>query len=133
MDANAKLGHEYIPNDTHDKSPNGRLLANIIEMHALIVANGSTKCSGHVTRRRVTTKRTEESSIDVVLFSTDLTNDFKSLLIDEERKHVLTKIRKTKKGTVKKESDHNVLITEFEINHHITQHKKEELYNLKKH
>ena len=59
MDANAKLGHEYIPNGTHDKSPNGRLLANIIEMHALIVANGSTKCSGHEESQRKEQKRAQ--------------------------------------------------------------------------
>ena len=97
MDANAKLGRQYIPNDTHGMSPNGRLLANILERHALIVANGSTKCTGRITRKRVTKYRTEESSIDVVIISTDLDSQFKSLLIDEERKHVLTKIRKTKK------------------------------------
>ena len=61
-----------------------------------------------------------------------MVDSFKSLLIDEERKHVLTKIRKTKKGTVVKESDHNVLITEF--NTSFISNKKNtklELYNIK--
>ena len=131
MDANAKLGQQYIPNDTYNISPNGRLLANILERHALIVANGSTKCTGRVTRKRVTKDRTEESSIDLVIFSTDLNSQFRSLLIDEERKHVLTKIRKTKNGTVKKESDHNVLLTDFEMTLDANNNKKVELYNLK--
>ena len=94
MDSNSKLGLEYIPNDTHEKSPNGILLANIIERHAPIVANGSTKCSGRITRKRITRNRTEESCIDVMLFSSDMNESFESLLIDEDRKHVLTKIRK---------------------------------------
>ena len=45
------------------------------------------------------------------MFSSEFRDHLKSLMIDEERRHVLTKIRKTKTGVVKKESDHNVLIT----------------------
>ena len=113
MDSDSKLGQKYIPNDTHDKSPNGTLLANIIERHALIVANGSPKCSGRITRKRVTRNRTEESCIDIVMFSSDMNYNFKSLIIDEDRKHVLTRVRKTKNGSTVKESDHNVLLSEF--------------------
>ena len=132
MDSNSKLGSKYIPNDTHEKSPNGSLLANIIERHALIVANGSPNCTGRITRKRVTKDRTEESCIDIVIFSSDMTNSFKSLIIDEDRKHVLTKIRKTKKGIVSKESDHNVLVSEFNVSFSGESMKnKLEMYNIK--
>ena len=132
MDANSKLGPEYIPKDTHDMSANGKLLGNIIKRHALVVANGSEKCTGTVTRRRATKFRTEESCIDIVMFSSDMSSHFKSLYIDEQKKHVLTRISKTKKGIVHKESDHNVLITEFDQLHITNNDKaKVELYNLK--
>ena len=52
--------------------------------------------------------------------------------IDNERKHVLTRIRKTKKGPKVKESDHNVLLSEFKCK--INKKKsndKVESYNLK--
>ena len=67
----------------------------------------------------------------MLLFSNDLKDQFKSLLIDEEQKHVLTKICKTKKGTIRKERDHNVLVTEFEMKHNANTNNKVELYNLK--
>ena len=54
------------------------------------------------------------------------------MIIDDKRKHVLTKITKTKNGVVKKESDHHVLITEF--NNIVSMDKskdKIEMYNLK--
>ena len=35
------------------------------------------------------------------------------MLVDEDKKHILTKYVKTKRGTNKKESDHNVLISKF--------------------
>ena len=132
MDSNSKLGNEYIPNDPHPMSPNGKILAAVIERHALVVANGSEQCSGLITRQRSTKIRTEKSCIDIILFSSDLKKQFKSLVIDEERKHVLTSIKQTKNGPVKKESDHNVLIAEFvcKINESDKKHKSE-VYNLK--
>ena len=61
MDSNSKLGPKYIPNNTHEKSPNGSLFANIIERHALILANGLPNCTGRITCKKVTKDRTEES------------------------------------------------------------------------
>ena len=132
MDANSKLGSKYIPKDPHDMSPNGALLAGIIERHNLVVANGTSKSVGIITRRRVTKRRVEESVIDIVAFSDDMVKHFVSFEVDEAKKHVLTKITKSKRGTRKKESDHNVLITEFDCK--VSDHKKEEkeeFYNLK--
>ena len=132
VDANSKLGKTYIPNDPHEISPNGRVLADIIERHALIVANGSKRCTGLVTRQRSTTNRSEKSCIDLVLLSSDLNEEFKSLNIDESRKHVLTRISNTKKGATIKESDHNVLLTELECDLKPSKNKeKVEIYNLK--
>ena len=61
-----------------------------------------------------------------------MSNNFVSLHIDKAKQHILTKITKSKKGTVTKESDHNVLITEFNnINALEKVNDKLELYNLK--
>ena len=123
MDANSKLGPQYIPKDPHAQSPNGEILGSIIERHALVVANGSIKCPEAITRKRATTYRTEESCIDLVMISTDMNSQFMSLHIDKEKKHVLTRITKSKNGIVTvKESDHNVLITTFE-NVHVSENK----------
>ena len=133
MDANAKLGVKYISGDPHVITPNGVLLSGIIERHALFVANGSKKCSGTITRRRCTTNRTERSVIDVVLVSTDLSKHLTSMHIDEERLHVLTRIRKTKRGIKIQESDHNVILTEFDckLTREKEKEKEEGVYNLK--
>ena len=113
IDANSKLGKERIPNSKHDISPNGRLLAGIVDRHALVVVNGSTKCTGTITRKRITVDSVEESAIDVVMVSTDLNENVVKLVVDEERKHALTKLVKNKN---KVESDHNPLITTFSWN-----------------
>ena len=75
----------------------------------LIVGNSLKQCEGIVTRKRVTINSIEESIIDFVILSEDLLTEVKSIKIDDEREHVLTKISKTKKGVVKVESDHNTI------------------------
>ena len=132
IDANSKLGPERIPQDKHPMSNNGKILASIIDQHALFVVNSSEKCKGLITRKRVTTQRTEESSIDLVITSSDMIAHFVSLEIDDERKHVITKLTNTKGKMSKVESDHNVLISRFNLNWHTRKkHDKNKMYNLK--
>ena len=116
MDANSKLGSEFIQNDPHSQSQNGRTLAGIIRRHEMVVVNGlRDKCTGLITRKRVTKDGTEESIIDFVIISNDLVDNMESLVIDDERKHVLTKYTKVKNGTKRTESDHNVLISKMKF------------------
>ena len=82
----ANLEQNTFLTDSHEISSNGTILASIIERQNLIVANGSDKCSGAITRKRVTKDRVEESAIDIVMISSDMYDDFVSLQIDEERK-----------------------------------------------
>ena len=132
LDANSKLGPERLPKDKHPMSNNGKILAAIIDRHALFVVNSSDKCKGSVTRRRVTTERIEESSIDLVITSSDMIEHLVSLEIDEERKHVITKLASKKGQMSKVESDHNVLISKFNLKWHTTKkHEKNEIYNMK--
>ena len=72
MDSNSKMGSKYISKDPHEMSPNGAILASIVERQHLVVVNGSSICQGVITQRRVTKNRTEESAIDVVLVSRDM-------------------------------------------------------------
>ena len=114
LDANSKLGDKYVVGDPHKISPNGQLLKGIIERHALHVANGvTTKSSGVITRCRSTVKSTEESVIDYVIIGDDMLTLLVSIHVDDERKSVLTNITTKNGRTVRKESDHNSIITKF--------------------
>jgi hypothetical protein len=57
--------------------------------------NGSNICKGAITRRQVTTKKVEESVIDIALVSSDMMESLVEMEIDEAKKNVLTKITKT--------------------------------------
>ena len=127
MDANSKLGPAFI---SHDKkqSPNGKILAGIINRQKLKVGNGLKQCIGTITRQRSTVNGDEESSIDVVLFSEDLADLVEEVFIDTEGKHAMTKVNKTK--TV--QSDHNTIVTKLKLkwNSEI-KHQKTSIFNLK--
>ena len=133
MDSNSKLGPTVIPQDPHEQSPNGKILSGIIQRHGLIVANGIVnKCKGAITRRRETIDAVEESIIDHVIISNDLVENLESLIIDEEKNNALMKITKTKSGIVKKHSDHNAIIGQFNFNWNKRMKiKRVEMYNLK--
>ena len=114
-DFNSKLGKQFIPKDPHSQDKNGKLLADIILRQNMCVANGLMVCKGVITRKRITTQRTEESAISFVLVSDDLVDKVEAIVIDEKREHVLTRITKTKDGTETKESDHNVIETTMKL------------------
>ena len=129
IDSNSKLGLERIPNSKHEISPNGRLLSGIIDRHALIVINGSSKCSGVITRKRVTKDNIEESAIDLVMVSADISHNVETMVIDEKREHALTKLTKNKN---KVESDHNPITTTFSWSWNTSSSKHlTEVFNLK--
>ena len=91
MDANAKLGREIIKNDPHDISENGKLLLDILERQNLTVVNSLDVCDGTITRERKTKSRIEKSVIDYVIVCSKIREFVKSMNIDEDRFHVLTK------------------------------------------
>ena len=68
LDSNSKLGPEWISEDPHKQSANGKLLSDLLEWNALSLINGiKTKCVGKITKRRITKKVKEESIIDFVI------------------------------------------------------------------
>ena len=64
MDANGKLGPDFISRDPHSQSKNGKFLEKFITDNNLIVVNGSNLCEGLITRKRVTVVKTEECILD---------------------------------------------------------------------
>ena len=117
MDANAKLGPQYVKHDPKEMSVNGRILSGIIERHALSVINGlEVKCTETITRERNTKENIERSVIDFIIVSSDLVKSVVNMQIDEGRQHVLTKFIKKKNKTVEiSESDHNTITAVMDV------------------
>ena len=67
----------------------------------------AAKCSARNPLGPITKESTEES----VIVSDDIQIYIESLVIDEDRKLALTNHVKNKRGSKKKESDHNVMVS----------------------
>ena len=116
LDANSKLGPTYIKYDPHGMSPNGVILSGITERHGLVVANGvDKKVRGVITRRRCTVLRIEESAIDFVIVSSDIAEDLVTIVVDENKGNILISLTKTKNSIKQTESDHNSIISKFNL------------------
>ena len=80
----------------------------------------------------MTKNGTEESVIDFIIVSDDLKDEVETIIIDDERKHVLTRVTKTKKGVITVESDHNVMFTHLKLTcNKKVKEKRNEMFNLR--
>ena len=104
-----------IKEDPHERSNNGKILADILEWHNLTVLNSLDVCSGTITRERVADDKLEQSVIDYIIVCDSMLKHVKSMTVDEERTHVLTRYLKTKNVRKTVPSDHNVLVGKFDI------------------
>ena len=115
LDANAKFGKEIINSDPHDISSNGRLLFSLVDRMNLVIVNSTMKCFGTITRMKNLKNKTEKSVLDYFLVCQNFYLMINSMIIDEDRNHVLTKYTKKNSSYYKKESDHNPLILDISI------------------
>ena len=131
-DSNAKLGSEIIPGDPHTISENGKLLDGMIRRQNLYIANSSPLCDGGpITRRRVAKGKVEESCIDFVLMSQDLSYFLRKMTIDSNQLYALTKFTTTKGNPCIKRSDHFTIITNFKLKWKEEKPKREEMFKLR--
>ena len=94
LDANSKLGPDFIKNDKHEMSENGKLLLRLVQRNDLIVINSLDICEGLITRERITDKVNEQSTIDFIIVCRKMLPFVTRMIIDEARAHVLTKYAK---------------------------------------
>ena len=126
MDANSKLGYQFIPNDPHLQSKNGKRLGELISQNDLIVVNGTNLCQGLITRFRITTVATERSVIDFFIVCREFFAMIFSLKIDEDRVFTLTKFSSKTGNKNSKESDHNALELKLNVKWQTQSLEKEE-------
>ena len=115
LDANSKIGMEYIHNDPNHISNNGRLLMEVVQRNDLVVVNSTDKCSGTITRVRKTTISNEQSVIDYFIVCKRFYKLILCMEVDEQRKYVMTKYSSSHGLKNIVESDHNVLICNLSV------------------
>ena len=128
MDGNLWAGEEIIKGDPNKSNNNGKLFKKKLEKNPnLTVVNSLDICEGKITRRRVTLKKTEEAILDFFIVCDKIATFVEKLIIDEEKQFPLT--RYTQKG--EKQSDHNTMLMNLNIDYYLKKPKRTELFNFK--
>ena len=116
MDGNLHAGPELIKSDPNPQNNNGKLFMEFLKRNPyLVVANSLDSCKGMITRQRKVQDKTEKSVLDFLLMNDKLRIHFSKMLIDEEREYCLSNFSQLKKNKRVIETDHNALISEFNI------------------
>ena len=115
MEANSKIGIEYIKDDPHHTSKNGQKLLDIVSRHGLVIVNTTSKCHGTITRIRETSNGIEKSVIDYFVVCQSFYSMIIKMIVDDKREHVLTKYASAKGSKKIVESDHNPLICKLKF------------------
>ena len=108
LDANAKIGSQYLRDDPHKTSSNGLIMLDMVKRQNMTIVNIMEQCTGVTTRERQTVGGIELSVLDYVIVCDRLTESVEYMFVDEERKYALTSYKKKR---VK--SDHNILFCKF--------------------
>ena len=115
LDANAKLGHDVIKNDPHERSVNGELFLGVIERNNLIVGNATPLCKGLITRTRTTINGVEKSVIDFLVVCQELFVHMNEMTVDDNIKYPIESYRKVGNKTKITKTDHTMITGTFEL------------------
>jgi hypothetical protein len=98
-DGNLWAGSDIIPGDPRKQNRNGKLFEDFLSRNShLTVVNALPVCKGLITRSRLRDGQIEESVLDFFVVCSRVLPYVTSMLIDEEKKHVLTNYEKVKHG-----------------------------------
>ena len=111
FDGNLWAGKEIIPGDPRPQNKNGKLFQEFLERHPhLSVVNSLPVCDGLITRRRKCKENIEESILDFFVVCHRVLPFVKKMVIDENKKYILTNYQQAKSKGKATDSDH---LTEY--------------------
>ena len=130
-DLNSWLGNKYIPKDPRKQNENGKLFAGFIERNQLTVVNGLDLCKGVITRMRKSKDTWEKSILDFFVVCDSILSRTKGMVVDEDKKDILTNYTQVRKGGKAVDSDHMTVELDLDLKIIPTQPTRSILYNFK--
>ena len=132
MDGNLHGGSDLIKDDPNPQNQNGKLFMKFLERNAyLTVANNLSFCQGVITRFRKLENRTERAILDFLVMNEKLRPFLSKMIIDEDRDFCLSNFSQFKKNKRIIETDHNLMIADFDISVPKRKPERVELFNLR--
>ena len=132
MDGNLWAGEKIIKNDPRPQNNNGKRFEQFLKRNShMTVVNNLNLCDGVVTRKRARNGKIEESVLDFFLVCNLVLPFVTHMVIDEERKHVLTNYEHVKRGLKANDTDHATLYMDVDLKAISEKPVRKEVWNLK--
>ena len=132
FDGNLWAGEEIIPNDPRPQNRNGKLFQHFLERNPhLTVVNSLSLCEGLITRSRFREGNLEESVLDFFVVCQLVLPHVTKMVVDEERKYILTNYQNAKKGRKTCDTDHATEYMDVDLKIITEKPKRVEIWNFK--
>ena len=132
LDGNLWAGNGIIPNDPRPQNRNGKLFQQFLERNPhLTVVNSLSLCEGLVTRSRLRDGKMEESALDFFVVCNVILPHITRMVIDEEKRYILTNYKSAKKGGKAADTDHATEYLDLNLKVITEKPKRVEVWNFK--
>ena len=116
FDGNLWAGCDVVKGDPRKQNKNGKFLEAFLKRNPnLTVVNGLSICKGLITRSRMKENKMEESILDFFIVCSSVLPYVSQMVIDDQRKHILTNYCKVKSAGKATDSDHYTQYLDLEL------------------
>ena len=107
FDGNLWAGPGIVPGDPRPQNRNGKLFEDFLTKHPhLTVVNSLSLCEGLITRSRIKDGILESSILDFFVVCSRILPHIRKMVIDEDRRYILTNYTQARNGGKAVDSDH---------------------------
>ena len=116
FDGNLWAGDKIIPGDPRPQNKNGKLFEGFLSKHPhLSVVNALSLCDGLITRSRMRDGKLEESVLDFFVVCSLVLPHITKMVIDVDKKYILTNYEQVRKGGKANDTDHTTEIMDVDL------------------
>ena len=132
FDGNLWAGSQMIPGDPRPQNKNGKIFQEFLEQHPnLTVVNSLALCEGLLTRTRTREDRVEKSVLDFFVVCNRVLPFLTKMVIDEDKKYILTNYQAVRNGGKASDSDHNTQYIDLDLKLETVKPERIEMFNFK--
>ena len=129
-DSNAWLGPKIIPGDPRPQNKNGKLFENFLNRHPqLTLINSLPICEGKITRSRMKDGVLEEAILDVYVVCQLVLPFVTKMIVDVDKKYILTNYHNFKKSGKAIDTDHVPVILQVNLMFSSEKPERTEIFN----
>ena len=132
FDGNLWAGNNLIKGDPRPQNRNGKMLEEFLVRNPhLNIVNTLPQCQGLITRKRRKNDKFEESILDFFIVCNKVLPFVTKMVIDEEKKFILTNYKQYAKTNKAIDSDHMTVFMDLDIDIDPVKQERVEMYNFK--